>query len=271
MKKRVGLVGIGICLALLLSACAQAQPAEPANLLEKIEQDGTMVCSTSADFPPYEFIDEDQQFAGFDMDLIREIADRMGVEVTIQDMAFDSVIASVQEQKVDCAIAALAASPERAEKVDFSIPYKPRTDAVIAQAGSGVVLNGPADMANYKVGAQSGGSSAKWIAENLVDTGKMPAENFFEYERQDQAVLDLKAGRLDAVLTQAESAVGYVADGDLEIVLVTSEMASSDTVVAIPKGESELKARLDEIIRELISDGTRDQLLQKWDIPLPTE
>ncbi len=272
MDRRAGLVATGLIIGLVLTACGQAAaPAEPANLWEEVQQEGVLVCGTSADFPPYEFVDENQEFAGFDIDLIREIGDRIGVEVEIQDMAFDSVIASVQERKVDCAIAALAASPERAEKVDFTISYKPRIDAAIAMVGSGVTLGGPEDFANYRVGVQSGGTNSKWVRENLVETGEMPEGNFFEYERQDQALLDLEAGRIDVVLTQAESAAEFAEDEDKEVVLVTTDMASADTVIAVPKGESELKAELDEAISEIIEDGTRNELLRKWEIPLPPE
>lgn len=253
-------------------ATAASQPTAAAgqSLLDDLMKRGKMVCATSADFPPYESKDASGEFVGFDMDLIREVGKRMGVQVEIQDMAFDSIIASVQAKKVDCAIAALAGTPERNERVEFSISYKPRADAILVRTDGNVVLNSAADLANYRVGAQSGGSSSAWIQKNLVDTGKMPADRFRQYERGDQAVLDLKAGRIDAALTQPETAAQYTKEGDLKIGLITTELVSTtDTVIIMPKGELALKAKIDEALKQIIDDGSRNQLLTKYEIPIP--
>jgi len=108
--------------------------------LGQIKERGKIVVGTSADYPPYESIDADGKFVGFDMDLARAIGEKLGVKVEFQDMPFDSLIAAVQEGKIDVVIAAMQATPERDETVDFSTPYRPTKDAFLGAADSTLEL-----------------------------------------------------------------------------------------------------------------------------------
>ena len=119
MKKLVFVVLLLIVALLALSGCTAVQPAGQSGAaaesgkLAQIKAAGKIVVGTSADYPPYESIDADGNFVGFDMDLIRAVGEKLGVEVEIQDMPFDSLIASVQEGKIDAVIAAMQATAER--------------------------------------------------------------------------------------------------------------------------------------------------------------
>ncbi|MFO7633419.1 MAG: ABC transporter substrate-binding protein [Caldilinea sp.] len=261
MKKQVVLSLLLVVALLVLSACAAVQPAGQSSAAEsgklaQIKAAGKIVVGTSADYPPYESIDADGNFVGFDMDLIRAVGEKLGVEVEIQDMPFDSLIASVQEGKIDAVIAAMQATAERDEQVDFTIPYRMTKDAFAAIAGSALVIEAPEDAAGKSIGAQTGTVQEGWIQKTLVETGLTPADQVFSYERADQAALDVANGRIELLLMDAEPALELAQQTGLEILLITELTAEGGKSIAIPDGASDLKAELDRIIQELLDDGT---------------
>lgn len=273
MKKQV-LVVLLLAVALLaLSACTAVQPsgqtgaAAESGKLAEIKAAGKIVVGTSADYPPYESIDADGNFVGFDMDLIRAVGERLGVEVEIQDMPFDSLIASVQEGKIDAVIAAMQATAERDEQVDFTIPYRMTKDAFAAAPGSGLVIEAPEDAAGKSIGAQTGTVQEGWIQRTLVEAGLTPADMVFSYERADQAALDVANGRIELLLMDAEPAMELAAQTGLEILLITELTAEGGKSIAIPEGAADLKAELDRIIQELLDDGTVLQIQEANGLP----
>ena len=260
MKNATKIFMIMLVAVLVLSACA---PKAPANKLDDIKAKGKMIVGTSADYPPFEFKDEQDNFAGFDMDLIREIGKRMGVEVEIQDMAFDSLIAAIEQGKVDVVIAAMAPTEERLQKVDFSNTYHVQKNSFLAAVGSTISFTDPMEAAQYKIGVQTGTTLDEWVTDNLVDTGKIPAENVFRYERADQSILDLQAGRIDIVLTDAGPAKEYATNGQAQIVL-TAKLFETGENIAITKGEAALKAEIDKVLQQLVDEGFVDQLAAQY-------
>jgi ABC-type amino acid transport substrate-binding protein len=260
MKSTLKIFVLLLIVSLALSACGQAAPK---NKLEEIKSKGKMVVGTSADYAPFEYKDENDNFVGFDMDLIREIAKRMGVEADIQDMSFDSLVAAVETGKIDVAIASMAATEERLQKVDFSITYHYQKNSFLAATDSSITLASPEDAAKYKIGVQTGTTLDDWVTKNLVDTGKMPAENVFRYDRADQSVLDLQAGRIDLVLTDSGPAKEYEKNGQAKVIL-TEKLFDTGENIALKKGETELKNQLDTIIQQLIDEGYIDQLSKKY-------
>jgi len=235
---------------------ANAPAAEEGGKLTAIKAAGKIVVGTSADYPPYESIDENGNFVGFDMDLIRAIAEKLGVEVEIQDMPFDSLIAAVQEGKIDAVIAAMQATAERDEQVDFTITYRGTKDAFVAAGDSTLVIEKPEDAAGKSIGAQTGTVQEGWIQEFLVDAGLTAADQVFSYERADQAALDVANGRIELLLMDAEPSLALAEETGLKILLITELTAEGGKSIAIPEGAADLKAELDRIIQELLDDGT---------------
>ncbi|MBU1697796.1 MAG: ABC transporter substrate-binding protein [Proteobacteria bacterium] len=222
----------------------------------------TIVVGTSADYPPYEYTDDAGNFIGFDMDLIRAIGEKIGKKVKIVDMGFDTLIVGLQKAKIDVVIAAMQASEERKEKVDFSISYHAIKDAVLAKAG--IEIKSVHDIANYKVASQTGTIQEKWIQENLIKTGKLPSENYFSYERVDNAAMDVKAGRVDVLLIIADPATALAEKNGINIALITTETVSAGQSLAVTKGNTELLNAIDKAIEELKADGTMKKLMDKY-------
>lgn len=249
-----------VAITLVLSACG---PKEPANHLEAIKQEGKLVAGTSADYPPFESIDENGNMVGFDIDLINEIGKRIDVEVEIQDMPFDSLIAAVQEGKIDLSIAAFNYTEERDKTVDFTDAYYYAEDGFLVAEDFAAEITAPEDAAQYRVGVQTGATADGWATENLLDTGLMSEENLFRYERMDQAALDVKAGRIDILITDyipAQALAGEL--GGLKVVY-HAEVSTGPVNIIVPEGDVELTNALNEIIADLLEEGFIDELAER--------
>jgi polar amino acid transport system substrate-binding protein len=281
MKKQGLLFSLLVIALLALSACtAVPQAAAPAadagadapaaaegGKLAEIKAAGKIVVGTSADYAPYESIDESGAFVGYDMDLIRAIGEKLGVEVEIQDMPFDSLIAAVQEGQIDAVIAAMQATAERDEQVDFTIPYRMTKDAFVGAGDSTLVIEKPEDAAGKSIGAQTGTVQEGWIQDTLVDAGLTAADQVFSYERADQAALDVANGRIELLLMDAEPSIALAEETGLKILLITELTAEGGKSIAILDGAADLKAELDRIIQELIDDGTVQKIQEANGLP----
>lgn len=250
-----------IIIALLLTGCG---PKEPANHLEAIKQAGVIRVGTSADYPPFEYVDDSGNKIGFDIELMEEVAKRMDVKLEWVDMPFDSLIAGVQENKIDMAISAFNYSEERDEKVDFTDEYYATEDSfLVADGFSGQIVN-PEDVAQYKVGVQSGTVQDDWLTSELVETGVMPEGNLFRYERVDQAALDLKAGRIDVLMSDYLPAEALVKQlGGLQIVY-RGQLYSGPMNMVVPEGDKDLAAELNKVIAELKEEGFIQAVAEKY-------
>jgi polar amino acid transport system substrate-binding protein len=261
MKRIVVFVALLVGLSLVLSGCGGARPA---NHLEAIKQAGVIRVGTSADYPPFESVDEGGNKVGFDIELMTEIADRLGVKLEWVDMPFDSLIAAVQEGKIDASISAFNYSEERDQTIDFSDAYYTSEDAfTVADGFAGSILT-PQDVAKYRVGVQTGTTQDGWLTDTLVADGALPEENLFRYDRVDQAMLDLKNGRIDVMMSDYVPAQALAKQlGGLEIVY-HGVLSSGPINIVIPNGDLELQQAINGIIQQLQDEGFIDQLAVKY-------
>ncbi|MDY0221638.1 MAG: transporter substrate-binding domain-containing protein [Desulfobacterium sp.] len=223
-----------------------------------------IVVGTSADYPPYEYTDAAGDFVGFDMDLIRAIGEKIGKKVKIVDMGFDTLIAGLQNGKIDVVIAAMQASDERKKMVDFSNVYHEIKDAILVKADSDIEINSIHDISQYKVASQTGTIQEKWIQENLVKKGKLAAKDYFSYERVDNAAMDIKAGRVDVLHIIADPALSLAEKNNLKIALITTEAVSAGQSLAVTKGNTELLTLINRAIEELKAEGILQELMDKY-------
>ncbi|KPL80821.1 hypothetical protein ADN00_01105 [Ornatilinea apprima] len=261
MKSKFYVVFALVMVAVLLAACGGGAAA---NKLEAIKKNGKVVIGTSADYPPFEFVDANGNFDGFDVALMNKLGEEMGVTVEIQDMPFDSLIAAVQEGKIDLAIAAFNYNEERDKTVDFSDPYYYAEDGFVAAEGFAGEFTKPEDAANYKLGVQTGSTADGWVTENLLDTGLIAEANLFRYERIDQAGLDVKSGRIDLLMTDYVPALALAQNlGGLKVIY-HAELSTGPVNIILPEGEKELQAELNTIIKKLQDSGFIDEIAAKY-------
>jgi polar amino acid transport system substrate-binding protein len=224
----------------------------------------TLKVGTSPDYPPFESVDADGNYVGFDIELTNEVAARMGVTVEWVDMPFDSLIAAVQEGKIDMAVSAFNYSEERDQMIDFTDAYYTSEDAfTVAEGFSGSIVN-PEDVAAFKVGVQTGTTQDGWLTDNLVAGGQLPEENLFRYDRVDQAMLDLKAGRIDVMMSDYVPAQALAEQLGGLTVVYHGVLSSGPMNMVLPQGDTELAGKINAILADLQAEGFIDELAVKY-------
>ena len=229
---------------------------------QRIQAAGRMVVGTSVDYPPFEFYVAASQIDGYDIALMDEIGRRLGVQIDYRDIAFDGLAPALQVGQIDAAIAAISETPDRQATVDFSNVYFVGEDAILARADSTVSIGTAADLAAYKVGVQRNTVYQSWVQQTLVDSGQMPADNLFAYERAEDAVRDLGEQRLDLVLLDAQPAVAEASAGGFK--LVGRGLNQQRFAIALPKGATSLTAEIDRVLTDLSNEGFLAQLAKQY-------
>lgn len=260
MKHRFVLALIMVTVV-LLTGCGSSGDG---SYLDEIQDANKVVVGTSADYAPYEYIDESGNMTGFDIELMTEIANRMGVELQWEDMPFDSLIAAVQEGKIDMSISCFNYSEDRDEEVDFSKEYYTSQDAFVVADDFSGEFNEPEDAANFKVGVQSGTVQDDWLTSTLIDGGMMSENDLSRYERVDQAALDLDAGRIDILMADDVPAQAIVNQYDNLQIIYTGVLSTGPINIVLPEGADKLQDEVNRIIDELQSEGFIDTLAIKY-------
>ena len=230
------------------------ESAAPAGLVDSIKAKGKLVVGTEAQYAPYEFKDLDANFAGCDMWLAQQIADKLGVELEIVDMAFDGIIPAVQSGQVDLGIAAFTKTPERAEVIDFSDLYETSAQLLIVKAGNADVYSTKEALAGQKVGAQKGTIQSQLIQSALPDS------ELFELEKYPALALEVQNGNIAGLVV--DQAVGEAlvstSNGALEVssFAFTAEEASFGKAVVAAKGNEDLLAIVNEVVNAVTADGS---------------
>jgi polar amino acid transport system substrate-binding protein len=261
MKRNVIFISLLVAISLVLAGCGGSTAA---NHLEAIKQAEVMKVGTSADYPPFESVDASGNKVGFDIELMTEIAKRLDVKLEWVDMPFDSLIAAVQEGKIDASISAFNYSEERDQTIDFSDAYFTSEDAFTVADGFAGTIAYPEDVAAYKVGVQTGTTQDGWLTDTLVAAGKLPEENLFRYDRVDQAMLDLQSGRIDVMMSDYIPAQALVAQlGGLNIIY-HGVLSTGPVNIVLQDGDKELQQAINEIIKQLQDEGFIDGLAVKY-------
>jgi len=249
-KKAVAMVLIiaMVTLSVALSGCTE-------------EKGNKIIVGTSADFPPFEYKEGDE-IVGFDVEMITTILTSQGYTVEVQDIAFDSLIAALQTNKIDVIVAGMSITDERLQEINFSDPYFEADQSVLIKSDSGIIINNESDLENLTVGVQTGTTGDDWVFETLVNTSKTPEDKYKQYETYDLAVLDLKAGRIQIIVLDKPVAQALSEDGDLGIAytIVTNENYG----IGVRKGDSELLQKINNGLAELKASADWNILVKKY-------
>jgi ABC-type amino acid transport substrate-binding protein/heat shock protein HslJ len=238
-----------------------SQPAEDS--WTRIQTAGKMVVATSGDYPPFAFYNSQYQLDGFDVALLTEIGVRLNMPIELKDIAFDGLGNAIQLGQIDLAAAALSITPDRQAAFDFSNAYYGSSTSVLANQNSPLTsITSPDQIVSLRTGVQNKTVFQSWIQQNLVDTGKMPASNLFTYQRTDDAVNDLKAGRVDVVILDLSAANAFVAAGGVK--LVGQDLNQQLYGIAMAKGAATLQTHVNNALTQIQNDGTLAALTQKY-------
>lgn len=221
-----------------------------------------IIVGTSADFAPFEYIDENQNIIGFDIDLITAILEGKGYVVEVKDIAFDSLITELSTGKIDVIAAAMTITDEREEQIDFSNAYYEADQSVLIKAGANVTIVNETDLANYILGAQTGTTGAQWVLDTLVTPELMVEDNLKRYETYTLAVLDLKNGNVDAIILDMPVALAF--EDDVEYDVLYTIVTNENYGFGVKEGETELLENINMGLSEIKGTAEWDTLVMKY-------
>ena len=215
---------------------------------------GKLTMATNATFPPYEMTTDSGDIEGIDVDTAKAIAEKLGLELQIDDMDFDAALLSVQQGKADIAMAGVTVTDERKAVMDFSDSYATGIQSIIVPEGSDIAS--PDDLAGKKIGTQRGTTGYIYCSDDFGD------ENVVAYDDGLTAVQALNNGQVDAVVIDNAPAQEFIAANPGLKILDTS-YAEEDYAIGMAKGSS-LEDAVNAALKELKADGTLQSIVDKY-------
>ncbi|MDD6435301.1 MAG: basic amino acid ABC transporter substrate-binding protein [Clostridiales bacterium] len=255
MKKLTKILSIMLVIAMAVGCFAACGKKEADN---GGSEGNSIKFGTNAEFPPFEYVTQDGtigEFDGIDIAIAKQIAEENGMEATIDNMEFDSLIIALQNGQVDAVIAGMTVTEERAEAVDFSTPYYTATQVMIVKEDSDITC--AEDMADKKIVVIQG-----YTGETCVQDMNYEYEAF---KKGTEAIMELVNGKCDVVVIDSATAQKYVDDNEgLKIVEDPNAFESEEYAIAVKKGNEELLEKINAAIEKMIEDGTISEFAAKY-------
>ncbi|MFR8977805.1 MAG: amino acid ABC transporter substrate-binding protein [Christensenellales bacterium] len=248
-----------LMMALLLGPIVSMQtPARAADG----EDDNTFIVGFDAEFPPYGYKDDNGEYVGFDIDLAKEVTSRLGVELVLQPIAWDSKELELSGKNIDCIWSGLTMTPERIEQMTFSIPYLANEQILVVRTDSGIASK--ADLTGKVLGTQAGSSSVDVLNANpdlLAAIGEPQL-----YDDFVTALMDLKLGGIDVLLIDSVVGNYYIAQQDdpTMFTVLPEVLEAEEYGIAFRKGEQTLADAVSQQLIDMANDGTLDTIRAKW-------
>ena len=236
------------------STAASSEAASAAATELTTVEVGKLTMATNAAFPPYEMTTDAGEFEGIDIETAQAIADKLGLELQIDDMDFDAALLSVQQGKADIVMAGVTVTDERKAVMDFSDSYATGIQSIIVPEGSDIAS--PDDLAGKMIGTQRGTTGYIYCSDDFGD------ENVVAYDDGLTAVQALNNGQVDAVVIDNAPAKEFVAANPGLVILDTS-YAEEDYAIGMAKGSS-LEDAVNAVLEELKADGTLQSIVDKY-------
>ena len=227
-------------------------------------KDGTLTVGTAAEYEPFEYM-EDGQYKGFDLDLIQDIAKKLGLTVEFANVDFDTIVPGVSSgAKYDVGIGAITVTPERKKEVDFTDSYYMDDQAIVTMKDNADITGDnykeKLDSADAKIAVQSGSTAEAFAKENFPNAELVPFKNATD------CFSALQAGQSVALVTNRSVAAQLVAtsfDNEQVVKLIST---GEEYAIAVNKDNSGLKDAINKALKELTDDGTVDSLMGQSNI-----
>ena len=274
MKKLFALL-LTLAMVLSLAACGgkdapAEEPADDTAVEESTENteaalptavDGVLTMATNAAFPPYEYI-EGGEIVGIDAEIAGAIAEKLGLEVQIEDMEFDAIIEAVKSGKADIGLAGMTVTPDRAEEVNFTASYATGVQVVIVTEDSAITSVDDlfAEGASNVIGVQRNTTGDLYTTWDLEDAGLATIDR---YSKGAEAVQALKTGKVDCVVIDNEPAKAFVAEVE-GLKILDTEYILEEYAGAMNKDNAELFEAVNAALEELIADGTVQAIIDTY-------
>ncbi len=239
MKKSLTVI-LAVCAMMMLCACSS-------------KSSDKLVMATNAAFPPYESV-EGSEIVGIDPEIAKLIADDLGKELVIEDMAFDSIIAAVQTGKADIAMAGMTVTEDRKQNIDFSDPYTEAAQVIVVKTDSTVAT--PDDLTGKTIGVQIG-TTGDIYAEDIEGA------TIERYSKYFEAINALIQGKIDAVIVDREPAKVFVNE-NAELKLIDEEFTVEEYAIGVSKENTQLLNDINASLKKLKESGKVDEIINKY-------
>ena len=244
MKRILSAAAVFVLAGSMLAGCGSSSSDE-----------NTLVMATNATFPPYEYVEGDE-IVGIDPEIAAAIADELGMELQIEDVDFDSIVAGVASGKYDMGMAGMTVDPDRLESVNFSDSYATGIQSIIVKEGS--PIQSVDDLSSStKIGVQQGTTGAQYAAD---DYGQDAVVNF---NKGADAVQALVTDKVDCVIIDNEPAKSFV-EANPGLKILDTEYAVEDYAICVAKDNDELLDKINDALAKLKEDGTVDEIINKY-------
>ena len=219
-------------------------------------EDGKLHMATNAAFPPYEMVADDGSFEGIDVEIAGKIAEKLGLELVVDDMDFGSIITSVQTGKSDIAMAGMTVTDERKQNIDFSDTYATGVQMVILPILSDI--ESIDDLQGKLIGCQESTTGYIYCSDDYGE------DMVTAFPNGANAVQALLSGKVDAVVIDSQPAQEFVAQNAGKLKMLSTEYVSEDYAIGISKDNTALRDAVNNALKELIDDGTVQSILDKY-------
>lgn len=257
MKKRsiFGMMLVVILAIGLFAGCSNTSKAnENAN-----NDDKTFVVGLDDSFPPMGFRDEKNEIVGFDVDLAKEVGKRMGMEVKLQPINWDTKELELDSGNIDVIWNGLTITDARKEAMDFTKPYLQNDQVIVVKKDSAIKTK--ADLAGKNIGVQKGSSAYDAFTADAISN---EVASLNEYPENVSALTDLGIGRVDAVIVDSIVARYYITSENAEFTILDESLSPELYGVGIKKGNTELQTKIQDAMDAMVADGTAATISTKW-------
>lgn len=216
---------------------------------------GVLVMATNAEFPPYEYHDGGE-IVGIDAEIAKAIAGELGMELEIEDIAFDSIIPEITSGKADMGLAGMTVTEDRKQSVDFTDTYAKASQKIIVKEDSAIAS--PDDLTGVIVGVQQGTTGDIYVSDLEADGTTVE-----RYNKGFEAVQALSQGKIDAVVIDGEPAKTFVAQTE-GLKILEESFTDEEYAIAVKKGNTELLEKINGALKTLKDNGTLDEIVAKY-------
>ena len=258
MKKFVALL-LAVLMVASLCACGQKDTQTGSDI--KTVTAGKLTMSTNAQFPPYESVADDGKgyegtgFEGIDIEIAYALAQKLGLELVIDDMDFDAALLAVQQNKSDIVMAGVTVTEDRQLVMNFSDSYATGIQSIIVPEGSDIAS--PDDLAGKKIGTQRGTTGYLYCSDDFGEDAVVAYDNGLT------AVQALNNGQVDAVVIDNEPAKAYV-ESNPGLKILDTSYAEEDYAIGMNKSNTALLEAVNAALEELKADGTLQAIVDKY-------
>ena len=242
------------------TASSETASAETASYDVTTVEDGKLIMSTNAAFPPYEMTNDAGEYEGIDVDMATEIANRLGLELQIDDMDFDAALLAVQTGKSDIAMAGITVTEDRLVNMNFSDTYANGVQVVIVPEDSDIASID--DLNGKMIGVQRGTTGDMYCSADPEDGG-YGEDNVTKFDNGLTAVQNLISGKVDAVVIDNAPAQEFVA-ANPGLKILDTAFADEDYAIGVAKGNTQLLDAINSILADMEADGTTQNIISKY-------